>query len=242
MTDKRSESAMFTADCPRCGQGRTTFDILANTYAGKDNVWERWECFMQCRSCFRPSIGLLQRCVHGDGSPATVGGQYANLIFRLTEWVFEVPNRRKCPEHVPADVQRVFDEAATCSAIGTWDAAGTMFRKVLDVATRRITPKPDSDCEPRPSNWKIYKDLRLRLDWLFENNLLSSALKDLSSCIHEDGNDAAHDAEGIRQAEVEDLADFTESVLETLFTVPGQIAENRKRRDERRGLPTKAEA
>ena len=170
------------------------------------------------------------------------GGKYANYVFELAKWVFEIPNRRRCPEHVPAEVKRVFDEAATCAAIGTWDAAGTMFRKVLDVATRSITPKPDSPVDPRPSNWKTYKDLRLRLDWLFEYGLLSIALKDLSSCIHEDGNDAAHAVDGISEAEAEDLADFIENVLETLYTVPGQIADNRRRRDERRGIPTAVEA
>jgi hypothetical protein len=237
MAQSETEQAMFDGDCPRCGQQRTTFDILANTYAGKpDGYWEAWECFLRCRKCFRPSIGLLQRHVNGDGSPVKCSGKYANLIFEFVEWVFEVPNRRQCPEHVPEEIQRIFDEAASCASIGAWDAAGTMFRKTLDVATRSITPTPDSDSEPKPANWKIYKDLRPRLDWLFGHNLLSPALKDLSSCIHEDGNDAAHDATGISKAEAEDLSDFSESVLESLYTLPGQIAENRKRRDERRGL------
>jgi hypothetical protein len=232
-----NECAMFADDCPRCGQVRTTFDIRANTYVGKfEGSWDRWECFLLCRKCYRPSIGLLQARNFSNDPPSKAGGEYVNTVFEMIEWVFEVPNRRRCPEHVPAEVQRIFDEAATCAAIGAWDAAGTMFRKVLDVATRSITPKPDSQDEPRPPNWKTYKDLRLRLDWLFDQNLLNHGLKDLSSCIHEDGNDAAHDAEGIRKAEAEDLADFTETVLETLFTVPGQIAENRRRRDQRRGV------
>lgn len=232
-----TELPMFDGDCPRCGQSHTTFDIMANTFVGKhDNYYEQWECFLRCRKCHRPSIGLLRRLDSGEDAPMKCSGRYANYFFEFVKWVFEVPNRRRCPEHVPADVQRVFDEAATCGAIGTWDAAGTMFRKVLDVATRSITPKPDCAEELPPPNWKTYKDLRLRLDWLFAHGLLSLGLKDLSSCIHEDGNDAAHDADGIRQAEAEDLADFTESVLKTLYTVPGQIAENRIRRDERRGV------
>jgi hypothetical protein len=169
-------------------------------------------------------------------------GKYANFMFELIEWVFEVPNRRQCPDHVPREIERIFNEGASCAAIGAWDAAGTMFRKVLDVATRSITPKPDSADEPRPSSWKTYKDLRLRLDWLFEKNRLSAGLKDLSNCIHEDGNAAAHDAEGISQPEADDLGDFTVSVMESLYTLPGQIDENRKRRDERRALIVKTDA
>jgi len=117
-----------------------------------------------------------------------------------------------------------------------------MFRKVLDASTKSITPKPDSGEQPAPSNWKTYKDLRLRLDWLFDHHLLSPALQDLSSCIHEDGNDAAHDLVGITEAEAQDLGDFCERILESLYTVPGQIEENRRRRDERRGIKEEAEA
>lgn len=231
-----SDHAMYEADCPRCGQSMTTFDILANTYVHEiGGSSERWECFLQCRKCGKPSIALLAKQAHANGGPASQDGKFANYVFRLESWVFEVPGRRKCPEYVPDHVRRVFEEAATCSAVGAWDAAGTMFRKVLDVATRSITPRPDSNVEPRPSNWKTFKDLRLRLDWLFAQGLLSSALKDLSSCIHEDGNDAAHDAAGISHDEAEDLGDFSENVLETLYTLPGQIVENRRRREARRG-------
>jgi hypothetical protein len=114
-----------------------------------------------------------------------------------------------------------------------------MFRKVLDAATRTGTPKPDSQDEPRPSSWKVYKDLRLRLNWLFEHALLDPTLEDLSSCIHEDGNDAAHDLAGISEPEARDVGDFCERVLEVLYTFPGRIAENRRRRDERRGSDLK---
>lgn len=228
---------MFSGDCPRCGQVQTTFDVRANTFAGKsDGILHQWECFLQCRSCLQPSIGLLRRTVHTEEPPAKFSGKYVNVLFELVEWIFEVPNRRRCPDYVPDDVKRIFEEAASCAAIGAWDASGTMFRKTLDVATRAITPAPDSSSAPRPGNWKTYKDLRLRLDWLFEQHLLSPALKDLSSCIHEDGNDAAHDAAGLGRAEAEDLGDFSESVLESLFTLPGQIRANQKRREERRGV------
>lgn len=240
---QNTEYAMLGADCPRCGQARTTFDIRANTFTEQfEGTWARWECFLNCRQCNRPSIGLLQALNFSTDAPSKRGGEYVNAFFELIEWVFEIPHRQRCPDYVPKDVQRVFDEAASCAAIGAWDASGTMFRKVLDVATRAITPTPDSISEPRPSNWKTYKDLRLRLDWLFEHQLLNSTLKDLSNCIHEDGNDAAHDAAGIQKPEAEDLADFSQSVLETLYTLPGQIAENRKRRDERRGIAEQASA
>ena len=226
---------MLTADCPRCGQDRTTFDLLASTIVWIGNE-RKTEAFCRCRKCRRTSIALLEKQLDNVDDPMDLQGDFVDFAFPLAEWIFEVPNRRDCPNYVPPDVQRVFNEAATCAAIGAWDAAGTMFRKVLDVGTRTITPSPESEVEKRPPNWKVYKDLRPRLDWLFDNDLLPASLRELSSCIHEDGNDAAHDTGGITKAEAEDLGDFTESVLETLYTLPGQIAENRKRRDARRGV------
>ena len=228
-----AQKPMYAADCPRCGQSRTTFDILAEKQV-KFSTWEEYETFLVCRKCFQSSIALLKRNETSAENPMAEKGHYANGAFALVEWVFDVPGRRLLPAHVPDEVGRIFDEAATCAAVGAYDAAGTMFRKVLDVATRNVTPKPDSDDQLVPPNWKTYKDLRLRLNWLFDQNLLSKSLSDLSSCIHEDGNDAAHDANGISSSEAEDLGDFSERILEALYTVPGQIEANRQRRDERR--------
>lgn len=231
---EQSQKPMFGGDCPRCGQRHTTFDILAE----KQVDWASWpsfETFLVCRNCHRSSIALLKKYESGFDSPLAIKAHYANTYFVLKEWVFEIPGSRAAPEYVPAPIQRIFNEAANCAAIGAFDAAGTMFRKVLDVATRDMAPEPVPGSEDTPPNWKTYKDLRLRLDWLFVKGILGTALKDLSSCIHEDGNDAAHDAAGITSSEADDLGDFAERVLEALFTVPGQIEENRRRRDERRG-------
>lgn len=229
------EKPMFGGNCPRCGQLRTTFDIFAAKQT-EYSTWPSYEAFLVCRNCFRSSIALFKSEGKGVDDPMSMQGNFINEFFDFRNWVFEIPNRRHTPQFVPSEIDRIFQEGATCAAIGAFDAAGTMFRKVLDAATRGITPRPDSEKTVKPASWKVYKDLRLRLDWLFDQGLLSPALKDLSSCIHEDVNDAAHALDGINDAEAQDLGDFCERVLETLYTVPGQIGENRRRRDERRGV------
>jgi len=165
-----------------------------------------------------------------------MNGKYINAQYQFIKWVFDVPAVKLTPDFVPEPIGRIFHEASVCTAMQSWDAGGTMFRKTLDASTRSITPRPDSDAVVKPPNWKAYKDLRLRLDWLFEQKILSASLKDLSSCIHEDGNDAAHDLTGINQAEASDLSESSEMILRELYTVPGQIEANRRRRDERRGV------
>lgn len=193
-----------------------------------------YECFAVCRHCGQGSIArVLQALATGD--PMSHKGSFlsADDAYLFLAWVFEVPGSRTCPDYVPTAIERIFDEAALCLAINAWDAAGTMFRKVLDAATRERTPQPNEGDVTTPP-WKVYKDLRLRLDWLFERNVLNPSLVELSSCIHQDGNDAAHDLVGIGQDAATDLADFTEVVLETIYTIPGRIAASQERRDERR--------
>ena len=234
MVTTAPQFAMLAGDCPRCGQTKTTFEIRSAFNIGDSGGWDLYEAFLICRRCLRPSIGLLEEKVTKPEGPASLLGQFANWAFNFQHWVFQVPNRRKTPASVPVPIAKIFEEAATCAAIGAWDASGTMFRKVLDSATRSIILTPDAADRNAAPNWKTYKDLRLRLNWLFEHQLLNPALQDLSSCIHEDGNDAAHDVTGVGEAEAQDLGDFCEIVLETLYTLPGQIAENRRRRDHRR--------
>ncbi|QKG70666.1 DUF4145 domain-containing protein [Erythrobacter mangrovi] len=233
----KPEKAMFIADCPRCGHNKTTFDILAESYSREYDYRVEYECYMRCRSCAKPSNALLRAKNQQVSPPTSNSGIYVNVIFSLKHWVFEIPNSRRVPEHVEPAVARIFQEGANCLAIGAFDASGAMFRKVLDAATREKTPTPEADVSVKPANWKTYKDLRLRLDWLFEHGVLDRSLEDLSSCIHQDGNDAAHDLVGIGMEEAEDLADFAEQVLRIIYTTPGQIAANKRRRDERRGTP-----
>ena len=236
----KSPHPMFGHDCPRCGQGKTTFDILSQSPYYDGSVF--YETFARCRHCNKCSIALFSPKMSNSTDIENLSGEYINSHYAFCEWVSVVPVTKPTPKFVPEPIARIFQEAATCTAIGNWDAGGTMFRKTLDASTRSITPRPDSEELVKAPNWKTYKDLKLRLDWLFEKQILSAALKDLSSCIHEDGNDAAHDLVGIDKAEASDLSEFTEMILQALYTVPGQIEENRRRRDERRGTSETASA
>lgn len=116
-----------------------------------------------------------------------------------------------------------------------YDASGTMFRKVVDKATRDMLPAQPADedkTHPDFVAWKVRKDLKLRLEWLVAKGKISATLEPLLESVREDGNDAAHATIG--KEEAEDLLDFTVVLLETLYTLPGQIEANRLRREARR--------
>lgn len=110
-----------------------------------------------------------------------------------------------------------------------WNAAGTMFRTCVDLATRPLLPTE----ETAGLSHRTRRDLGLRLPWLFDNAKLPNDLRDISACIREDGNDGAHQGTLVKE-DAEDLLDFTVALLERLFTEPRRLEIAKERRAERR--------
>ena len=135
----------------------------------------------------------------------------------------------KPPDHVPERIANVFKEAATCLTVGCWNAAGSMFRACVDLATRPLLPEEDTP----GLNHRTRRDLGLRLPWLFDNGKLPSDAREISTCIREDGNDGTHQGTLIKE-DAEDLLDFTVALLERLFTEPRRLEIAQERRKERR--------
>ena len=123
----------------------------------------------------------------------------------------------------------MFNEGATCLAVGCYNAAGTMFRLTIDLVTRDMLP--DEDVEGL--NRRVRRNLGLRLPWLFDNGRLPEALREISSCVREDGNDGAHAGTLTRQ-DAEDLLDFSRILLERIFTEPERLRLAQERRRQRR--------
>ena len=119
------------------------------------------------------------------------------------------------PDHLPLDIKNAFQEGATCLAVNCYNAAGTMFRLCLDLATRSKLPAPDAE----GLNVKVRRDLGLRLPWLFDQGLLPEDLLELSACVKDDGNDGAH-AGTLKKEDAEDLMDFTVALLGRMYTEP----------------------
>ena len=49
---------------------------------------------------------------------------------------------------------------------------------------------PESDTDGL--NASIRRNLGLRLPWLFDHGVLPESLREISTCVREDGNDSAH--------------------------------------------------
>lgn len=108
-----------------------------------------------------------------------------------------------------------------------------MFRMCLDLATKDLLQKSTALAATVAPTSRQKDVLAERLKWLFANNVLHGDLEELSQCIKDDGNDAAHDG-NIGKNEALDLLEFTEHLLEHIYTRPEKVRLANVRRQERR--------
>lgn len=224
----------LVADCPRCGANKITFDLKDEILLGRQFEWQHvLEVFCVCRNCEKSTVFLVtQSATHSDmlirNGLKNFGGA-VNQFVDVKRFIGIQDNQvRNPPAHLPENIDAIFKEGMACLAIGCNNAAATMFRLCLDLATKSLLPEEDETL-----NNRIRRNLGLRLPWLFEHQILPIALEDLSSCIKDDGNDGAH--EGIlNEAEAADILDFTFILLERLYTEPKRLEIAAERRAERR--------
>lgn len=228
--------ALLVADCPRCPAAHMTFDVQSDAYVGRSFSWQdHYEAFCVCRRCHRSTVFRLAQKESGFNdakfSPSKMTA--ANDLYKVDSYIsLKDFGARKPPDHVPPIIAKVFSEGASSLVTGNFNAAGTMFRLCVDLATRPLLPKE----EVEGLNKKTQRDLGLRLPWLIEHGDLDRGLAPLSSCIKEDGNDGAHQGT-LDKADAEDLLEFTEALLERLFTEPERLKLAEARRLERRKKP-----
>jgi hypothetical protein len=230
----------LVADCPRCRSAKITFDVrgaLEVPCAGAD--WQRaFEAFSICRNCISSTVFLLRLSKYDarqliNSQNYWTGDANINAAFDIRGYISLKDSLAVVPpDHLPDDLKRVFQEGATCLAVNCFNAASTMFRLCLDLATRDLLPAESDNAENQP-NRKQRRDLGLRIPWLIEQGRLPANLAALAGVVKEDGNDGAH-AGNLSKADAEDLLDFTAVLLERLYTEPARIALAEARRAERR--------
>lgn len=232
--------AELVADCPRCGSKKITFDVTQEHFIRKRYDWQNWyETFCICRHCKRATTFVLSQnlnsdhdAVHKNGLLKLTGAinQYMSIegFLSLKDAAAIEP-----PEHLPDAIAAAFSEGAKCLAIDCYNAAATMFRLCADIATRQMLPKADES----GLNAKVRRNLGLRLAWLLDTGRLPEALRDLSSCVKEDGNDGAHEGT-LSKEDADDLLDFITALLERMYTEPERLRLAKERRDARRKTPS----
>jgi len=232
--------AELVANCPRCGSRHVTFDVTAHVELRRSWDWQlRFEAFGVCRHCHKSTVHLLSlRESQGDQRTRELKEVGPSGLKHSLNDLYDVDGYiglkdmggSEPPEHLPDVIAAAFKEGSTSHVTQCWNAAGTMFRLCVDLATRTLLP-PDGT--PGGPNAKERRDLGLRIPWLFDNGKLPADLRDLSSCIKDDGNDGAHHGT-LTKVEAEDLQDFAATLLERLFTEPARVKLAQSRRDARK--------
>ena len=207
LTDPKFVTELVT-DCPRCRAKRITFEISAQSklHSGK------WEAFSVCRECRQATI-----FVFGAMNPP-LKFERVNPRWIIRHVSVADFNTWPSPEHLPDPIEAAFEEGAKCLAIDCFNAAATMFRLALDIATRDESLFKDAE---RPT-WWTKRTLGPRLAWLFENEILPKRLQALASVVKDDGNDGAHEGT-VNKKSAEELVNFTERLLTELYTEPERI-------------------
>ena len=241
-------TAELVADCPRCPAKQITFSALSSFPKDRlDHGWVTYhDVFCVCKNCSKTTVFVLRQSEYNDADIIVqkgplVFGDSLNNHFTVAGYVsLKDMASVQPPDSLPAEIETVFREGATCAAMQCWNAAGTMFRAALDLATRPMLPPAEGE-QPEGLNPKVRRDLGLRLPWMFKHRYLASDLEELSTCIHQDGNDGAHQGT-LTKHDVDDLLDFTHALLTRLYTEPAKLQAARERREQRRAVQKEAEA
>jgi hypothetical protein len=228
--------ALLVANCPRCSAKDITFDVIARAeiYAASAGlVPGMLDVFCVCKACRQSVVFTISPIndVHVD-HVLKLSDALNNYFYILNVVRISPEDVAQAPEHLPAEIKAAFDEAATCLSVGCFNAAGTMFRLCLDLATKPLVSTTPKSHEP-PLKHRQRRDLAPRLEWLFTTGRLPPELHDLAHCVREDGNDGAH-AGTLTKADAEDLLDFTTELLISIFTRPARLKEAAARRVDRR--------
>jgi hypothetical protein len=141
--------------------------------------------------------------------------QYSGDVGSLEIELYEqwpTPRSTDAPADCPANVANFFKQGAKSLNGANFDAAGMMFRKSLETATKALD-----------GNSKA-KNLAGRIQELVSSHLLTPALGDWANEVRLGGNDAAHEENPFTKEEAEDLHHFTENFLNYAFTMPAAVS------------------
>jgi hypothetical protein len=147
-----------------------------------------------------------------------VGDISLHRIDVLNHW----PKREinEISESVPENIALLMRQAGTCFENGAYDAAGVMYRKVLEVSTKEKAPEHQK------------KSLDRRIDELAKTGILPPDVKDWAHEIRLEGNFAAHDVTPFTRDQAELLEQFCNAYLMYVYTMPQLVSDNRSRRVE----------
>lgn len=202
-----------------------TFDIVKSMAIRHTGYEFEMSCAAFCRNC-QKSIGFIADNPHDIDSDYIEFGRLFDSnesISKSIEIIDYWPksNIKDPPDHTSPNVKRIFLQAEHNKAQRNWDAAGIMYRKVLETATKELG-----------ADLKKEGNLMRRIDLLAENGRLTKDLADWAHQVRIIGNETAHEECEPEAKDVLDLANLTRMLLVYLFELPGRVAAMRSQAEQ----------
>jgi hypothetical protein len=170
--------------------------------------------YLQCPRCKLPSVALLQNPGYTAKQLMEKSGDLTDIHCMILAFWPEPPGPQ-IPDHLPPEVARVYLQAERNFPIaGNEEAAGTMYRKALDIGLKIMTPS-------------VGGTLKSRIAELVKQHILTASLGERADQIRLLGNDAAHDVDEPTRDELDALRNFSDLLLQYLFTLPTMVAARR---------------
>jgi Domain of unknown function (DUF4145) len=199
----------LTHKCPHCSTEHMGLRIVAISPGGGRKA----AIHLICPKCKRPSSALLTptpQAVHTQEQLNQIQGEITESKWDIDDFWPTSPGP-VIPELLPPEVERIYLQAERNFPVdGNEEAAGTMYRKALDVGLTIIDPS-------------IKGILKIRIAELVKQNKLTQSLGEWATQIRLLGNEAAHETDQPTREELTSLRNFSDLVLRYLFTLPEMV-------------------
>jgi uncharacterized protein DUF4145 len=130
---------------------------------------------------------------HADPATRTPGPPYGNAV-----------------QHVPADVNKLYDEARNCYAINAYTGSVLLCRKLLMNIAVSVGATPN-------------QSFMQYVEYLAANNYVPPNGKAWVDHIRKKGNEATHEIQVMTQADARDLISFSEMLLKFIYEFPKKV-------------------
>ena len=209
--------AEFVSNCPHCRTEKMAFGCHGQTKVGSGGANSYWNTLCVCRKCERGIVVMFSQS-HSRVDPMSCDGDPTNSGFGVIA-IYPAPSKIEAPYSVPDGIADNYREGENNFERNNFTSAGMMFRRVLDRSTKRLAPSQKG------------KKLYHRIEWLANEQKITTELKDLAHFIRDDGNDASHEDEEFTEESARQMKDFTYLFLMYTFTLP-QLVEDARKKDE----------
>lgn len=203
--------AYIKIDCPHCHtKNVSAFSVAQHALTNNQDLYNVFFC---CNHCEGGIIALVEQLA-SDYTPHEYPNDLGNYDYLSIKTVWPVDQGALIPEYLPENIKMFFREAAENLTQGKNDSAGMMCRRILDVATKKLSTK---------HHWRLID----RIDGLAAEGLLTSDLKDWAHEIRLMGNEVTHEDEPITNIDAKEIFKFTELFLMYTFTLPGMLKDRK---------------